>query len=43
MKILQTTYLIKEGAFSNSPEWETRLSQIQEAIRGVAWPIGSET
>lgn len=43
MKILQTTYLIRAGAFAYSCEWENRLSQIHAAIRGVYWPIGSGT
>ena len=43
MKILETTYLIKEGAFGNSPEWEVRHAQICKAITDVEWPTGSGT
>lgn len=41
MKILRTTYLIKEGEFSKSHEWEYRLAQICEAILNIEWPAGS--
>ncbi len=41
MRILKTTYLIKAGAFGDSPEWIARRDQICSAIAGVEWPIGS--
>jgi len=41
MKILQTTYLQKAGAFYDSPGWATRYAQIQQAIKSVHWPDGS--
>jgi len=43
MKILQTTYLQKAGAFYDSPGWAARYAQIQQAVEGVQLPAGSGT
>ncbi|MBN1550461.1 hypothetical protein JW979_03280 [bacterium] len=38
MKIMDTIYIVKKGAFSESDAWKTTLEEIHKAIRGVVWP-----
>lgn len=40
MKVVQTEYLIKTGAFPASPEWKSIEEDIQRAIKAIVWPEG---
>lgn len=42
MKILQINYLIKNGVFSISAEFESILDEIRTAVLSVSWPAGQE-
>jgi len=41
MKIVQTEFLIKAGAFPLSQEWKTIERDIMQAIKAIVWPKGS--
>lgn len=41
MKFVKMEVLIDRGNFSESDEWKTIYSQIQQAIASIEWPTGS--
>ena len=41
MKIIKIEYLLRQGNFSQSPEFKKILNEIRSAIQSVHWPTGS--
>ena len=42
MKILQTKYLVRNGAFPDSTVMQQILGEIENAIYAIHWPPGSD-
>jgi hypothetical protein len=42
MKIKKIDFLIQEGDFSHSPEFENILNEVKSAVKAVVWPEGSD-
>jgi hypothetical protein len=42
MKIKKIDFLIQEGNFSHSPEFENILNEVKSAVKAVVWPEGSD-